>query len=196
LALAGHFIKNQQLGQGYDDEFGHKALYVVIKSLGDEPEHRMFVENIGGNKYRITDDTTKEFKEITLDDFTMKYNSLISMTMNGKEHILQFSHQEDDRVRYEMYHKGNKIKMEVLSPRQYKYYEHMPEPEVLNLAKTIISPMPGAIIDIFVKPGDKVADGQDLCIIEAMKMQNVMKSEVEGIVKSVHVKAGDSVGVD
>ena len=56
--------------------------------------------------------------------------------------------------------------------------------------------MPGLIIDIFVKVGDTVCDGQDLCIIEAMKMQNVMKSEIEGKVKAVHVKPADSVGVD
>jgi len=56
--------------------------------------------------------------------------------------------------------------------------------------------MPGAIVSIDVEPGDVVEDGQQLCIIEAMKMQNVIKSEVNGKVKKVNVKAGDSVVVD
>ena len=56
--------------------------------------------------------------------------------------------------------------------------------------------MPGAVVSVSVKPGDKVVDGQELCIIEAMKMQNILKSEKEGTIKSVKVKAGDSVTVD
>ena len=47
-----------------------------------------------------------------------------------------------------------------------------------------------------VKPGDKIVDGQVLLIIEAMKMQNVIKSERDGVVSKVNVKAGDSVAVD
>ena len=56
--------------------------------------------------------------------------------------------------------------------------------------------MPGAIVEVLVKEGDTVVDGQPLCIIEAMKMQNILKSEVEGKVKKVLVKGGDSVAVD
>ena len=56
--------------------------------------------------------------------------------------------------------------------------------------------MPGAVVSVSVAPGDRVVDGQELCIIEAMKMQNILKSEREGVIKSVNVKAGDSVAVD
>lgn len=56
--------------------------------------------------------------------------------------------------------------------------------------------MPGAIVEVLVKEGDTVVEGQQLCIIEAMKMQNILKAEVEGKVKKVHVKGGDSVAVD
>jgi propionyl-CoA carboxylase alpha chain len=72
----------------------------------------------------------------------------------------------------------------------------MPEPVVIDHAKSIISPMPGAVVSVFVKPGDKVVAGQQLCIIEAMKMQNVLKAERDGEVQEVNVKAGDSVAVD
>lgn len=95
-----------------------------------------------------------------------------------------------------MFYKGNTVDMEILSPRQFQYYQHMPEPTVIDLAKNVLSPMPGSIVEVMVKDGDKVVDGQDLGIIEAMKMQNVLKSEVEGTIKKVHVKAGDNVGVD
>lgn len=72
----------------------------------------------------------------------------------------------------------------------------MPEPKKIDFAKSIISPMPGAIVQVNVKPGDKIVDGQVLLIIEAMKMQNVIKSERDGVVSKVNIKAGDSVAVD
>ena len=72
----------------------------------------------------------------------------------------------------------------------------MPEPTKIDFAKSIISPMPGAIVSVHVAPGDKVVDGQTLVIIEAMKMQNVIKSEIDGEIEQVNIKAGDSVAVD
>jgi len=66
----------------------------------------------------------------------------------------------------------------------------------IDTTRSILSPMPGAVVSVSVQPGDTVVDGQDLCIIEAMKMQNILKSEREGVIKSVNVKAGDSVTVD
>jgi len=56
--------------------------------------------------------------------------------------------------------------------------------------------MPGAIVSVHVQPGDKVVDGQQLIIIEAMKMQNIIKAEKDGEVETVTVKGGDSVAVD
>lgn len=55
------------------------------------------------------------------------------------------------------------------------------------------APMPGLIIDLRVKPGDVVKPGDALLVLEAMKMENVIKSAGEGVVKQVKVKKGDSV---
>ncbi len=57
----------------------------------------------------------------------------------------------------------------------------------------VYPPMPGKISEILVKPGDEVKSGQTLCILEAMKMFNELKSPSEGTVKEVHIKAGSSV---
>jgi len=72
----------------------------------------------------------------------------------------------------------------------------MPIPKKVDTAKSIISPMPGAIVQVFVNPGDNVVDGQQLCVIEAMKMQNIIKAERDGVVEQVNVKAGQAVTVD
>ena len=53
--------------------------------------------------------------------------------------------------------------------------------------------MPGSVIDILVKVGDKVVDGQEICILESMKMQQTLKSDFEGIITEIVVSSGDQV---
>jgi biotin carboxyl carrier protein len=57
----------------------------------------------------------------------------------------------------------------------------------------IIAPMPGKIVDISVKPGDKVTVSQPVCALEAMKMKNIIRSAREGVVASVEVTVGQKV---
>lgn len=59
--------------------------------------------------------------------------------------------------------------------------------------QSIKAPMPGLIVEIKVKPGDEVQKGDQLLILEAMKMENIIKSPGEGVVKAVNVKQGDGV---
>ena len=58
---------------------------------------------------------------------------------------------------------------------------------------SVISFIPGTILDILVGPGQKVRKGDDLMILEAMKMQNLLRSAIDGKVKSIVVKKGDKV---
>jgi biotin carboxyl carrier protein len=59
--------------------------------------------------------------------------------------------------------------------------------------KDVPAPLPGVIVAILVKPGDKVARGQELCTLEAMKMKNAIRSSREGTIASVEVAVGDQV---
>ena len=60
----------------------------------------------------------------------------------------------------------------------------------------VISPMPGVILDIKVKEGDSVSEGQAVVILEAMKMENEIVSEFTGTVSAIRVKKGDTVDTD
>jgi len=60
----------------------------------------------------------------------------------------------------------------------------------------IVSPMPGAVVSVAVKEGDRVIENQEVAVVEAMKMQNVLRSQRHGVVKKVLVKVGDSVQAD
>jgi biotin carboxyl carrier protein len=62
-----------------------------------------------------------------------------------------------------------------------------------KIIKEILSPMPGLVKHIMVNEGDNIEDGQNLFILEAMKMENIIKSQGEGIVNRILVKVGDKI---
>lgn len=68
-----------------------------------------------------------------------------------------------------------------------------PEDETNGNTKTVKAPLPGVIIDIKVSEGDQIAYGQELCILEAMKMKNIIRSNREGRIKKIHVNVSDQV---
>ena len=72
----------------------------------------------------------------------------------------------------------------------------MPEPKYEDLSKMLISPMPGLIKNISVEKGQKIKKGEQIVIIEAMKMENILKSEKDCLIKEILVKEGDSVSAD
>ena len=73
---------------------------------------------------------------------------------------------------------------------------HMIEKTPPDMSRFLLCPMPGLVTAIHVSVGDKVEAGQPLAIVEAMKMENILRAEKSGVVKSVHAVAGDSLAVD
>jgi propionyl-CoA carboxylase alpha chain len=76
------------------------------------------------------------------------------------------------------------------------YAAHMIEKIPPDLSKYLICPMPGLITVIHVEAGDAVEAGQPLAVVEAMKMENILRAEKSGIVKQVNAAAGESLAVD
>ena len=72
----------------------------------------------------------------------------------------------------------------------------MPKKENAGGGKELLCPMPGLVVSVAVVPGQEVKNGEILAIVEAMKMENVLRAERDGTVKAVHAKAGDSLAVD
>ena len=77
-----------------------------------------------------------------------------------------------------------------------KLFAYMPAIKVEDLSKKLISPMPGLVKSISIKKGQSIKQGQELIVIEAMKMENILKSEKECIVDDVLIKEGSSVSTD
>ncbi len=93
-------------------------------------------------------------------------------------------------------HRAAKAKVLVLTPRSAELHGKLPEKKAADTSKMIISPMPGLVVSMDVALGQEVKEGEVVCIIEAMKMQNIIRAERDGVVKAVSAKGGDSVAAD
>jgi propionyl-CoA carboxylase alpha chain len=84
----------------------------------------------------------------------------------------------------------------VLPAHVAPYAQHLIEKIPPDLSRFLLCPMPGLLMRLDVGAGDKVEAGQPLAVVEAMKMENILRAEKAGVVKSVNAKPGDSLAVD
>ncbi|HZH26220.1 MAG TPA: acetyl/propionyl/methylcrotonyl-CoA carboxylase subunit alpha [Azospirillaceae bacterium] len=97
---------------------------------------------------------------------------------------------------YRLFHAGAILGVEVLTPNAAKLADLMPVKVPPDLSKFLLSPMPGLLVSVAVKPGDEVKAGQELAVVEAMKMENILRADADGVVSKVHANPGDSLAVD
>jgi len=97
-------------------------------------------------------------------------------------------------LRVQMY--GADMTCLVQSPREYELSKYMHEPKVIDTSDLVMSPMPGTLISFSVGEGDHVEIGQELCIVEAMKMQNIVRAPRAGVIGKLNVEAGASMKAD
>jgi propionyl-CoA carboxylase alpha chain len=93
-------------------------------------------------------------------------------------------------------HRAAKARVLVLTARSAELHTKLPERKPADTSKMIISPMPGLVVSMDVVLGQEVKEGEVVCVIEAMKMQNIIRAERDGVVKTVSSKSGDSVAAD
>ncbi|HEX9557622.1 MAG TPA: biotin/lipoyl-containing protein, partial [Reyranella sp.] len=93
-------------------------------------------------------------------------------------------------------HEGGQAEALVLTPRQAELYALMPVKAAPDTSKFLLSPMPGLLASVAVSEGQEVKTGEVMAVVEAMKMENVLRATRDGTVKTLHAKAGDSLRVD
>ena len=91
---------------------------------------------------------------------------------------------------------GGQAEALVLTPRQAELYALMPVKAAPDTSKFLLSPMPGLLASVAVSEGQEIKAGEALAVVEAMKMENVLRAVRDGTVKILHAKAGDSLRVD
>jgi len=97
---------------------------------------------------------------------------------------------------FEFTTRGAKHALRVLPTSMAKFDKHMIEKIPPDMSKFLVCPMPGLLVSLNVGEGDEVQPGQPLAVIEAMKMENILRAEKAGVVAKVNAKAGDSLAVD
>ncbi|KAM9726399.1 propionyl-CoA carboxylase alpha chain [Menidia menidia] len=118
---------------------------------------------------------------------------LLPLTINGSETMLQCVSRDPSGV-MQLQYMGSMFELRILSKRASELNSFMPEKVPEDTSSILRSPMPGTVVAVSVQPGDEVAEGQEICVIEAMKMQNSLTAVRQAKVKCVHCKPGETVG--
>ena len=97
---------------------------------------------------------------------------------------------------FRMRTRGADLRVLVRTPRQAELSKYMREKVPPDTSKLLLCPMPGLIVKVDVEVGQEVQEGQPLCTVEAMKMENILRAERKGIVAKINSHVGDSLAVD
>jgi propionyl-CoA carboxylase alpha chain len=93
-------------------------------------------------------------------------------------------------------YRGVETKAYVYTESEAGYARLMPVKQAADSLKHVLCPMPGLVVSIAVKEGQEVKAGETVAVVEAMKMENVLRAEIDGTVKTINAKPGDSLAVD
>ncbi len=103
---------------------------------------------------------------------------------------------EREGLDYKVNYSGAERVFKIFEKRFSEFFRLMPLKQAPDLGNFLLSPMPGLLVSFAVKEGDQVKAGQELAIVEAMKMENIMRAEKDGVVSKLHASAGDNLAVD
>ena len=118
---------------------------------------------------------------------------LFSGTINGRPVYVQMGrHGQVYRLSFDGVSRG----VRVIKPREAELMQYLPEREPPDTSKQVMAPMPGLLLSLSVSEGDVVKAGQELAVLEAMKMENTLRAERNGTISKVLAEIGDSLEVD
>lgn len=195
----------QMMGQEDEEDSGMKKEFVLV--MGD---------SFDGPAFKISTHLaeTLDAKITPLDKNGEAFAGTVSLTdLNwAKEqplavasfHNKESNKEENATVQYlgatadgfKLRFRGAEQQFVVRSLKEHELFRHMQKPPVIDTSRSLLSPMPGTLISISVKPGQRVEEGQTVAVIEAMKMQNSLKAPRSGVVKTVTKQAGAALKVD
>ncbi|MGH6662481.1 MAG: biotin/lipoyl-containing protein, partial [Rhodospirillales bacterium] len=159
-----------------------------------------WVVSLAGKAYPVRVHPIDGGYDLTLDGEAMLLQTawklgepLFEGGLDGRDFCVQV---ERVGVAYRLSHRGAETDALVLSPRTAELNAVMPEKAPPDTSKFLLSPMPGLLVSLAVAVGQEVKAGEELAVVEAMKMENVLRAERDGVVAAVRAKPGDSLAVD
>jgi propionyl-CoA carboxylase alpha chain len=165
----------------------HVACERVVKIAGQT--HKVRIKPYKGGTLAVADDGD-------LMDIVGRWapgQRLLSVVVDGRHRIVQVRRAGRD---WELQTRGASHKVQVLPPHVAELSKHMIEKAPPDLTRLLLAPMPGLLTKLDVAIGDKVEPGQPVAVMEAMKMENILRAPKAATVKATPAKAGDSLAVD
>jgi len=138
-----------------------------------------------------TEDTTAIAEPL---ETSTGHSPLSSIMLNG--HKLTYQTINKDTRHLHLQYCGSQRILVIDSAESYDLASVMPPPRLFDTSAVVVSPMPGVVVDIRKSKGDRIDIGDDLAVIEAMKMQNIIKSKRKGTLESIDVTVGDHISAD
>jgi propionyl-CoA carboxylase alpha chain len=142
-----------------------------------------------GGAYRVTG----EHGEMQLELAWAPGEPLLRAAVDGKAVTVQVDRHGSW---WRLSHGGAQLDAQVLSARSAELAARMPKKEPPDLSRFLLSPMPGLLVSLAVEAGQEVKAGEELAVVEAMKMENLLRAERDGVVAKVHAGPGSSLAVD
>jgi len=176
---------SQISGQSEGHEYQVPDQWVVITGTEETPVSMSltlsgFLVSIGNDDYSVVTDWALG-------------EPLFEAQINDQQVTVQV---ERSGSGYKLFYRGAEINALVLSPKAAALNKLMLEKVPADLSKFLLSPMPGLLVKLGVKVGDQVKAGEELAVVEAMKMENSLRATNDGIVAKISADVGDSLMVD
>jgi len=176
-------IQDPNMNGDYVILFGGKTITIGISS--EIP--KLYAVSLSENEEPIAVD----LRDYQTDDF------IIPCKFGGASEITRIAQLFKIRdLGYDIQFCGSVYSIDILSPIEAELHQHMVTHEDSLKENAILSPMAGTLISVAVKPGDKVVVGQEIAVVEAMKMQNMLRATKDGIVKTVKGTVGKPLQLD
>jgi len=157
--------------------------------LEDETPHPVHVEYQKGG-FNVTSEAEGK---IRIETTAQVGDTTVDCILNGETMVVQVDY---IGPRMKLHHGGVALDLLVVTPRAAELSAKMPHKDPPDLSKFLLSPMPGLLMSLSVDVGQEVKAGEELAVVEAMKMENVLRAERDGIVAILHAQPGDSLAVD
>ena len=122
------------------------------------------------------------------------YHATIAVTSGDQQQVCV--QVERAGAGYRLFYRGLELNALVVRPRTAELQGLMPEKIPADMSKFLLSPMPGLLVRLAVKEGDQVKAGEELAVVEAMKMENSLKAAQDGTVTKLSAEQGESLMVD
>ncbi|MDE2790399.1 MAG: acetyl/propionyl/methylcrotonyl-CoA carboxylase subunit alpha [Paracoccaceae bacterium] len=160
-----------------------------------------WVVSLGGRDFPVELNADSEGTTVVFDDGTERRaesdwtpgRRLVEVSVDGK--VMRFQ-AWNTATGFRIHHRGARLTAWIRTPRHHELSRFMIRKAPRDSSNELLCPMPGLVVALHVSEGDDVEEGQALCTVEAMKMENLLRAEKSGRVSKVHVGVGDNLAVD